>query len=140
LRLHRCECGRECKSAGGLASHQRTCIDHLDALRIGAHQLELLPPAAGGRGPVEVAAARDLEQLRDQISDGCQALEATYQLLARELDRAEVEGDRYGKINTARQLQAIRRDLAPVRAEIDAATVDDFFAAMSAKIRDTTEP
>jgi hypothetical protein len=30
--------------------------------------------------------------------------------------------------------------LAPVRAEIDAATVDDFFASMSAKIRDGPEP
>jgi hypothetical protein len=140
LRLHLCECGRECRSAGGLASHQRTCIAHLDAVRIGVHQLELLAPAAGGRGAVEIAAARDLEQIRDMVTDGCQALEAAYLLLARELDRSEAEGDRYGKINTTRQLQAISRDLAPVRAEIDAATVDDFFASMSAKIRDGPEP
>jgi hypothetical protein len=140
LRLHLCECGRECRNAGGLASHQRTCVAHLDAVSIGIRQLTLLPPDAAGRGDVELAAARDLDELRDQLPDGSAALEAAYQLLARELDRAERERDRYGKINTVRQLQAIRRELAPVRAEIDAATVDDFFAAMSAKIRDGEEP
>jgi hypothetical protein len=140
LRLHVCECGRKAGNAGGLASHQRTCVVHLDAVRIGTHQLSLLPPAAGGRGAVELAAAADLVDLAGRITDACAALEATYQLLAREIDRAEAEGDRYGKINTARQLQAIRRDLAPVRAEIDATTVDEFFAAMSAKIHDRTEP
>lgn len=140
MSLHVCECGRRCKSAGGLASHQRTCQEHLDVVSIGVRQLRLLEAPATGRGAVEIAAARDLEQLRDSIGEGCEALEATFQLLARELDRAEREGDRYGKINTARQLQSVRRELAPVRTTLDAATIDDFFDEVSAKVRDGPQP
>lgn len=33
MSLHVCECGRSCRSAAGLSSHQRTCIVHTDAVR-----------------------------------------------------------------------------------------------------------
>jgi len=60
MSLHECECGKVCRSAAGLASHQRSCRDHLDADLVGAQQLNLLPADDAGRGHVEAAAVADL--------------------------------------------------------------------------------
>lgn len=79
------------------------------------------------RGVVERAAGADLSKLRDLevMPDGTAALQDAYRLLAREMDRAESERDRYGKINTARELRNLRQNLAPVTAASGAMTIED---------------
>jgi uncharacterized membrane protein YcjF (UPF0283 family) len=85
---------------------------------------------------VERAASADLRALRAEqlIPPGCAALEAAYRLMAREVDRAEREHDRYGKINTVRELVRVRQVLAGTDAVADAATLDELHADLAAKL------
>jgi hypothetical protein len=144
LSSHVCECGKVCGNAGGLASHRRACIEAIEADTLGrTGQLSMIPPPVHDhRGFVEAAAARDVAYLdeTDNLEDGSEALQATYVLLGREIDRAEHEQDRYGKINAAAKLLTIRKDLAPVGPASNAASLDDFFAELSASVRDGEEP
>lgn len=70
-------------------------------------------------GTVERAAQSDLRTLRaaGSIPEGMGALEAAYRLTARELDRAEREQDRWGKLNASRELRAVRERLGVVVPE-----------------------
>lgn len=102
-----------------------------------------LPLDAGNRkrGVVERAAGTDLRLLTqlELIPPGSKALEAAYRQLARELDRAETERDRYGTINAARELLRVRAALAPTTVEMDH-DPDAFVAELSAAIRDAEKP
>lgn len=64
-------------------------------------------------GPVEQGAANDLLLLAELgvIPSGSSALERTYRRLARQIDSATAESDRYGVINAARELRAMRSEL-----------------------------
>jgi hypothetical protein len=144
LSLHVCECGRKCKSAGGLASHQRSCVVHADAARTGLAQLslELAPSTGSTRGAIETAAAGDVAYLRDEdlVDDGVKALELSYLLMAREVDRAETEKDRYGKINAARELRSLRQQLAAFGPAVTGASLEEFWAELHAKVHHRTQP
>lgn len=82
-------------------------------------QLPLDDAAPKSKGTVERAAERDLRVLRGAgtIPDGMGALEAAYRLTARELDRAEREQDRWGKLNASRELRAVRERLGVIEPE-----------------------
>jgi hypothetical protein len=103
-----------------------------------------LPLTAGrrSRGVVERAAGTDLRLLTqlELIAPGSKALEAAYRQLARELDRAEAERDRYGTINAARELLRVRAALAPTTAGGGEHDPDAFVAELSAAIRDAEKP
>jgi hypothetical protein len=89
-------------------------------------------PAAGKKGSVERAAERDLTSMRKgkQISEAVGALEAAYRLTAREVDRSEVEQDRYGKLNAVRELRALREKLGPMTAPTSSSEADEFWSNM----------
>lgn len=85
-------------------------------------------------------AAADLRQLGELelLPPGAAALARAYRLLAREMDRAEREGDRWGKIGAARELRATRERLgALVPLPADGDELEGLFARLSAEIRDT---
>lgn len=94
------------------------------------------------RGITERAAGSDLTQLRNlkMIPTGCEALATAYRLLAREVDRAEDDEDRYGKINAVRELRNVRNSLAGVDPNATPEELDDLLAGVSAAIRDATKP
>ena len=130
-----CDCGKVCRSGAGLAAHRRTCVTHHDAVKIGGGQLSLIPPDKSGvRNDTEQAAGRDIRTLEaeGQIPPAAEALVVAYQLLARELDRTEIEHDRYGKINTAAKLLAVRKELAPLGDQGTPADLDSFWSDVSA--------
>ena len=67
------------------------------------------------QGTVERHANADLKQLRDlhAIAPGMSAIEDAYKRVAAELDAAFKDQDRYGVINTVRELRNTRAALAP---------------------------
>lgn len=103
-----------------------------------------LEAGAGRRrkGGVERAAEADLRELRkaESIPPGMGALEAAYRLVAREVDRTEAEGDRWGKLNAARELRATRERLGIVAPDMTGSEADEFWGRMSTPVRDAPEP
>jgi hypothetical protein len=115
------------------------CVAHHDAVKVGVGQLSLIEPDSSlVRNDTELAAGRDIRRLEadGDIPPAASALVVAYQLLARELDRTEIEKDRYGKINTAAKLIAVRKELAPIGDEGTPADVDAFWADVSAHVGD----
>lgn len=101
-----------------------------------------LPLEAAGRrakGITERAAEVDLRELRTTGALGVAigALTTAYRLCAREVDRAELEQDRWGKLKATSELRAIRTQLGPTAA---ATTADDLLEQLRTAIRDTPEP
>lgn len=91
---------------------------------------------------MERAAELDLRELRklETIPAGMGALEAAYRLTAREVDRAEREADRWGKLNAARELRALRERLGVVVPESTGGEADEFWGSMSTPVRDDPQP
>lgn len=100
------------------------------------------PPAR--KGVVERFAEADLRELRkrETIAPGMKALEASYRLVAREIDRAESEGAEGGwkKLNATRELRAVRAQLGIVAPESTGDERDELLAVLSATPRHTEEP
>lgn len=92
---------------------------HADATQLEApQQLRLAGVAPPKLGPVERSAREDIHLLNDLgvIPAGSKALEATYRRLARQIDAATDDGDRYGVINSARELRQLRAGLGVTAA------------------------
>ena len=81
---------------------------------------------------MERHAAADLRVLDalEVIPPGSEALKSVFRLLGREFDLANTEGDRYGKINTAREMLRVRDALAPTKIEIGGYTIEDILAEL----------
>jgi hypothetical protein len=81
----------------------------------------------------ERAAEADLRDLRKagQMAVATSALATAYRLVAREVDRAETEEDRWGKMKAASELRAIRVQLAPMTALTTSEEADGFWSDMS---------
>jgi hypothetical protein len=108
-------------------------------------QLPLDDAAPKVKGVVERASERDLRDLRSAgtIPQGMAALEAAYRLTAREVDRAEREADRWGKLNATRELRAVRERLGVIEPDngTDAdAWWDEMRRAGAAAGGDTPQP
>jgi hypothetical protein len=112
--------------------------------RADPHQLELAA-AAHKRGTVERAAEADLRQLRqlEAMPAAATALAAAYRLAAREVDRAELERDRWGKAKSTATLRELWHDLTayvtPPEAD-DALTAKLDAFELAASVRDTPTP
>lgn len=95
-------------------------------------------------GTIERNAAADITALATVLPAGTTALQSAYKTLARELDRAEKERDRYGKIYAAREMLKIRQSLTPMTgddAEDAPQTVDEFIAGLpAAPVGDAPKP
>lgn len=91
--------------------------------------------ASGPRrvGVAERAAQDDLRFLRgaDALPSGAKALEVAYRLCAREVDRAETEQDRWGKLKATSELRQLRERLAPLAFATGTPEADAFWQAMS---------
>lgn len=88
-------------------------------------------------GTIEKHAAREMTDARSAgvLSESTRSLQAAYTTLARELDRAEREGDRYGKIYTVREMLKVRQALTPSLVgdgEEGPQTVEEFVAGLPA--------
>lgn len=105
-------------------------------------QLPLDDAAPRTKGTVERAAEADLRELRREstIPTGMTAVAAAFRLTAREIDRAEREQDRWGKLNAARELRALRERLGVVAPAAGGGEADAFWESMSTPVRDTPEP
>jgi hypothetical protein len=95
------------------------------------------------RGPVERAVGADLTTLRqlELLPPGASAIAAAYRLAAREVDRAEADRDRWGKIAAIRELRSVAERLgalAPPAVTDD--QLSDLLAELSAKVRDVAPP
>lgn len=91
------------------------------------------------KGPTERAAERDLTALRKDksISAGVAALEVSYRLAAREVDRAERGEDLWGKMKATAELRALRERLAPVGPSDDS---DDLLTRLRSALVDAKKP
>ena len=94
------------------------------------------------RGVVERAAGADLTALRreDVLPTGSEALQAAFRLLAREVDRADLEQDRYGKINATRELRNVRQALGSLDPTAGDAELDKLLASVSTALRNLETP
>lgn len=105
-----------------------------------AEQLELDGTAtAWKKKAVERAAESDLRELRSthSLSQAVSALAVAYRLCAREVDRAELEEDRWGKMKATSELRALRERLGPVEAP---AHEDDLLDSLRASLGDAPQP
>lgn len=86
---------------------------------------------------MERAAELDLRALRSagSIPDGMKAIEAAYRLTAREFDRAEEELDGWKKLNSARELRALRERLGVIEPVIEG-EADAFWKNLEANTGD----
>lgn len=101
-------------------------------------QLHLEGIRAIPKGPAEKAAGRDLEVLRELgvIPTGSLALEVSYRRLARQLDAADDEGDRYGVINASAALRTMRAELGVTTGSAGDDALERAFEAILAQISD----
>lgn len=85
------------------------------------------------KGSTERAAEGDLRVMRNlaSIGAGMGALEVAYRLVAREVDRAETEADRWGKLKATSELRAIRERLASMVPLTSSTEADEFWSTMS---------
>jgi hypothetical protein len=95
-------------------------------------QLPLGAAAPRRKGSAERDAELDLRSLRAAatIPPGMKAIETAYRLIAREVDRAELEQDRYGKLNAARELRALRERLGVIQP-VTGTDADGFWDEMA---------
>ncbi len=90
------------------------------------------------RGTAERDAGADLSELRrlELLPAASKAVQTAYRYLARELDRARAEGDRYGQINAAREILRIRAALGSTDPTATGDELQRLRDDLSAKIRD----
>jgi len=106
---------------------------HLDATQIDTpQQLHLAGVEPRKLGPVERASREDMTVLNDLgvIPAGSKALEATYRRLARQIDKATDEDDRYGVINSARELRQLRAGLGVTTGGADDDALREFMVGV----------
>lgn len=82
-------------------------------------------------GRVERAAVADITELdkAGRLPAGSAALADSYKLLAREVDRAELEEDRWGKAKVVSEMRAVWAMLV-ADGQGDAETIDEFVASL----------
>ncbi|MCU1361270.1 MAG: hypothetical protein JWN99_2559 [Ilumatobacteraceae bacterium] len=99
-----------------------------------AGQLPLDAAVVRRKGSTERAAEKDLRTLRNMttIGAGMAALEVTFRLTAREVDRAETEHDRWGKLKASSELRALRERIAPITPITQAAEADEYWRQIAA--------
>lgn len=85
-------------------------------------------------GATERYAGTDVRRLRELelVPPGMEALEKVYRDLGRTFDEALADDDRYGRINTAREMLRVRQALAPMVADAGGLTIEDMLAELNA--------
>jgi hypothetical protein len=103
-----------------------------------AGQLPLDDAAPRAKGSTERAAEKDLRSMRSTkiVGEAVSALEVAYRLTAREVDRAEREQDRWGKLNAVRELRAVREKLGPMTPATPDDGAGEFWSTMSTPVAD----
>lgn len=93
-------------------------------------------------GTVERHAVADLTELRqlERLPAGSLAVQDAYKQVAREIDRAEKERDRWGKIRAVSELVKIRLALAPEVADGTTEGLDDWIAGLPTAAAGDTPP
>lgn len=90
------------------------------------------------QGTVERAVAADIRALAELelLPPAVKAIAASCRLVARELDRAEREKDRWGKLAAARELARLRAQLGALTPLPVDDELDDQVAGLAAALRD----
>lgn len=101
----------------------------------GQQRLPAVP--AGGRrsqGTVERHASSDVRALKalEVLPPGTDALQSIYRALGRTFDEAIADNDRYGRINTAREMLRVREALSPIAVAAGGMSIEEMLAEINA--------
>jgi hypothetical protein len=83
-------------------------------------------------GRVERHSVADIQALHDagRLPLGSEALADSFKLLAREVDRAESEGDRWGKAKTVAEMRYVWTLLAGRDPGVESKTIEEWLASL----------